>query len=72
MAFARDWDEIRLPAALFVLTTIALLGTVIAFGNEFRPTDTAGAYRNGIVGLTVLMLGFSAYQEYRRRVLSRA
>jgi hypothetical protein len=72
MAFARDWDEIRLPAALFVLTTIALLGTVIAFGNEFRPTDTAGAYRNGIVGLMVLMLGFSAYQEYRRRVLSRA
>jgi len=72
MAFARDWDEIRLPAALFVLNTAALIGTFIAFGNEFRPTDTAGAYRNGIVGLTVLMLGFAAYHEVRRQSLSRA
>jgi hypothetical protein len=71
MAFAEDWDEIRLPAALFVLNGVALMATFVAFGTEFRPTDTAGAYRNGLIVLTVLMAGFAAYQEYRRR-LSRA
>jgi hypothetical protein len=71
MAFAEDWDEIRLPAALFVLNGLALIGTFIAFGSDFRATDTAGAYRNGVIGLTVLMGGFLAYQEVRRRRLSR-
>jgi hypothetical protein len=72
MAFADDWDEIRLPAALFVLNGVALIGTFIAFSSEFRPTDTAGAYRNGVIALTLLMAGFFAYQEYLRRRLSPA
>lgn len=72
MAFAEDWDEIRLPAALFVLNGLALIGTFVAFGSEFRQLDTAGAYRNGVIALTVLMAGFLVFQEYRRRGLPRA
>ena len=74
MAFADDWDEIRLPAALFVLNGLALIATFFALGGEFRPTETStsGAYRNGVIALTVLMGGLAAYQEYRRRRLARA
>ena len=67
MAFADDWDEIRLPAALFVLNGVALIGTFVAFGGEFRQIGTTGAYQNGLIALTLLMGGFAAYQEYRRR-----
>ena len=72
MAFADDWDEIRLPAALFVLNGVALIGTFIAFGSEFRPIGTTAAYQNGLIALTVLMGGFAAYQEFRRRRLAPA
>lgn len=72
MAFAEDWDEIRLPAALFVLNGVALIGTFIAFGSQFRAIGTSTAYQNGTIALTALMAGFLGYQEYRRRRLIRA
>jgi hypothetical protein len=72
MAFATDWDEIRLPAALFVLNGVALIGTFLAFGEQFRPIGTSTAYQNGTIAVTALMAGFLAYQEYRRRRLTRA
>ena len=72
MAFATDWDEIRLPAALFVLNGVALIGTFLVFGEQFRPIGTSTAYQNGTIALTALMAGFLAYQEYRRRRLIRA
>ena len=66
MAFARDWLEIRLPAALFILNGAAL--TVVNFtnGDLLNGTGPAHAYRTGIVVLTALMIGFAAYQEVRR------
>jgi hypothetical protein len=72
MAFATDWDEIRLPAALFVLNGVALIGTFLVFGEQFRPLGTATAYQNGTIAVTALMAGFLAYQEYRRRRQIRA
>lgn len=68
MAFGRDWDEIRLPAGLFVVNGVALIGTFILFGNQFRTLSTTDSYQKGIVGLTVLMAAFFIHQEYRRRV----
>jgi hypothetical protein len=66
MAFARDWLEIRLPAALFILNGLALTAVNFVFRDEFRPTGTTEAYRVGIVALTALMAGFMAFQEFRR------
>jgi hypothetical protein len=69
MAFAEDWHEIQIPTALFVLNGVALIGTFIAFGSEFRQTDPTVGYQRGIFALTVTMAGFFAFQEYRRRRL---
>jgi hypothetical protein len=66
MAFARDWLEVRLAAALFILNGAAL--TVVNFtnGDLLNGSGPAHAYRTGIVVLTALMAGFAAYQEVRR------
>jgi hypothetical protein len=66
MAFARDWIEIRLPAALFILLGAALTVVNFAFGDLLSDTGPAHAYRTGLLILTVLMAGFAAYQEVRR------
>lgn len=67
MAFARDWDEIRLPAALFVVNGVALLAVAAVFRDEFRPgLTTTSSYVGGIAVLTAVMaLGF-VLQERRR------
>jgi hypothetical protein len=67
MAFGRDWDEIRLPAALFVVNGVALSASFLFFGDQFRALTTTDSYEKGIVGLTILMAAFFVYQEYRRR-----
>jgi hypothetical protein len=67
MAYARDWIEIRLPSLLFVLNGVALVAVNLAFGGEFRPGGTAGAYQWGIAALTVVTAFFVAVQELRRR-----
>jgi hypothetical protein len=72
MAFAEDWDEIQIPAALFVLNGLALIGTVIAFGDLFRHIKPTEGYQGGLVGMTVAMAVFFVVQEYRKRRLSRA
>jgi hypothetical protein len=66
MAFAGDWLEIRLPAALFILNGAAL--TVVNFtnGDLLSGTGPAHAYRTGILLLTLLMAGFAGYHEVRR------
>jgi hypothetical protein len=67
MAFASDWDEIRLAARLFILNGVALAVTVVVFFGEFtsgRPT--LSSYGVGVVGLTVAMAVFYVIQERRR------
>ena len=66
MAFARDWLEIRLPAALFILNGAALTAVNFLNGDLLSGTGPAHAYRTGLVLLTLLMAGFAAYQEVRR------
>ena len=66
MAFARDWVEIRLPAALFVLNGAMLTLVNFLFGDLLNGSGPAHAYRTGILLLTLLMAGFAAYQEVRR------
>lgn len=65
MAFARDWTEIRLPAALFVLNGAALIATILFFRDEFRDIRTVAPYEWGVVALTALMIGFALVQERR-------
>lgn len=67
MAFAEDWDEIRLPAVLFVINGGALLATILWFRDLFSTTHTTTAsYQVGIAVLTGLMLLAIVWQERRR------
>ncbi len=66
MAFARDWDEIRSAAALFVLNGVALLATLIVFRADFLARGTLVSYGGAVIALTVLMIGFFVLQERRR------
>lgn len=64
MAFATDWDEIRLAARLNILFGAALIGTFIAFFSQFDFTRvTTGAYMGGVVVLTLAMFFFYWRQE---------
>lgn len=67
MAFARDWDEIRPAAALFVLNGIALAVTFVVFGGGLRDdTTTLRSYVGGVLAMTVAMAGFFVVQERAR------
>jgi hypothetical protein len=74
MAFARDWVEIRAPAALAVLNGVALTGVAIIFGGELRSgLSPTNSFVWGVVALTVVMAAFFVIQERRtRRVLPEA
>ncbi len=64
MAFARDWDEIRIGAALQILFGVALLATMVIFFPLFdfaRPTT--GAYMGLVLILTVAMIFLFWRQE---------
>lgn len=64
MAFARDWDEIRIAARLNLLFAFALIGTIIVFFSQFDFTrPTTGVYIGGIVVLALGMLFFYWRQE---------
>jgi hypothetical protein len=67
MAFADDWDEIRLPAALFVLNGVALLGTAMLFGGQFREGHAAQGYEFILILMTIGMLVVILLQEFLRR-----
>lgn len=65
MAFARDWDEIRMAARLNLLFGAALISTFIFFFPQFdfsRPTTIP--YMVGVVILTLAM-GFFYWQHER-------
>jgi hypothetical protein len=67
MAFARDWDEIRAAAALFILNGLALGATVVIFRDQFlsgRGTPTGYALAIGL--MTGLMIVFYLLQDRRR------
>jgi hypothetical protein len=68
MALAQDWDEVRMPAILNVLTGLVLLGAAIATWDEFRSDElpTPLWYVTGLVTLTALMAVFIVLQERRR------
>jgi hypothetical protein len=65
MAFARDWDEIRIAARLNLLFGAALIATFIFFFPQFdftRPTTIP--YMVGVIVLTLAMLYF--YWQHER------
>ena len=65
MAFARDWDEIRTAARLFIVNGVALLATMVVFRDGLTGV-TSGSYIWGISILTVAMAAFHVLQERRR------
>jgi hypothetical protein len=68
MAFASDWDEIRVAARLFILNGVALGATIVLFAGEFTPgRQTISSYAGGVVLLTVGMVAFYVVQERRRQ-----
>ncbi len=67
MARARDWDEIRTGARLFLLNAAVLLVALVANSSGFR-TDlgTPDAMVRGLFGL-ILLMGFFHWLQERRR-----
>jgi hypothetical protein len=68
MAFAADWDEIRLATRLQILNGVALTATIVVMFSSFHfsgPTSSA-FYVVGVIGCTIVMIGFHALQERRR------
>jgi hypothetical protein len=64
MAFAGDWDEIRMPARLNILFGVALTVANIVFISQFDFTrGIVNAYIGGIIVLTLAMLFFYWRQE---------
>ena len=69
MAFASDWDEIRLAARLNIVNGLALAVTIVAFLPLFdfsTGTRTTTSYVGGVIVLTVGMAVFHVLQERRR------
>jgi hypothetical protein len=67
MAFAKDWDEIRRAAQLFILNGVALLVVTVVFRDEFLPgRGTAAGFALGLAIMTIAMAAFHIYQERRR------
>jgi uncharacterized membrane protein len=71
MAFARDWDEIRTAARLFIVNGVALLATMALFRDGLTG-KTASTYVVGILSVTVVMAAFHVLQERWRRRLASA
>jgi hypothetical protein len=65
MAFARDWDEIRTAAQLFIVNGLALLATCVIFYGELTGRTTT-AYIGGLIVITVGMAAFHVLQDRRR------
>ncbi len=64
MAFATDWDELRLAARLNLLFGLALLMTIVVFFPLFDFSRvTTGAYIGAVAVLTIVMLVFYWRQE---------
>ena len=72
MAKARDWDEIRSAARLFVLAGAAIFVALALNGSGFRndEIDTPEGLLGGLAILTILMAGFHVLQERRRPSLA--
>jgi hypothetical protein len=67
MAFARDWDEIRSAAALFIVNGLALLGSLVVFRDDFLGgRTTISSYAGGIALMTATMALLFFLQERRR------
>ena len=67
MAFATDWDEIRLPARLFILNGLALVAVAIVFRDDFLPgRGSVMGFTVAVTVLTIGMLVFHLIQERRR------
>ncbi len=67
MAFVGDWDEIRAPAALFIINGLALLVTVPIFRDEFlKGRGTPMGYALALGLMTGLMIVFYVLQDRRR------
>ncbi len=66
MALARDWDEIRRAAQLFVLCGAAILVVSLLSLDVFLPRNTVQGYLGGLVVLTGGMVVGYLFQEGRR------
>jgi hypothetical protein len=67
MAFASDWDEIRLPARLFMLNGVALIVAAVVFRDGFLAgRATAPSFVVGLAVLVAVMAGGHWLQERRR------
>jgi hypothetical protein len=72
MAFARDWDEIRLAARLNILNGLAVSATILVLYPSFDVSPGRAhpvLYISGVGGLTLGMFVFHVLQERRRPAL---
>lgn len=67
MAFARDWDEIRVASLLLMLTGVALFVTVLVFRDDLLPgRGTVIGYGGFLAVATLVMAALYLVQERRR------
>jgi hypothetical protein len=69
MAFAEDWDEIRLAARLNIINGLALSATIVVLFSSFDFTPARAHpffYILGVLVFTIGMLAFHVLQERRR------
>jgi hypothetical protein len=68
MAFAADWDEIRMGARLNILNGAAVTATIIVLWDtlDFSGPTTTAVYVIGVVGMTLGMIALHVLQERRR------
>ena len=64
MAFAHDWDEIRLPLALNVFFGVTLGIAVLVYWGDYNFTRIT--YLGFCIGLTII-LGFFYWRQERAR-----
>jgi hypothetical protein len=67
MAFARDWDEIRMACRLFILSGVAFLVAALVYRDVFLPGRvTVTGYAGGLIALTGVMTALYLLQERAR------
>ena len=68
MAFASDWDEIRIAAQVNILFGVALIGTILAFLPLFDYTRLPSHFYGWAIAVLTLAMVFCYWRQERARV----
>ncbi len=67
MAFANDWDEIRMAAQVNILYGVALFGTILAFQSVFDPNRPTNHFYGWFVTVLTLVMAIFYWRQERTR-----